>query len=116
MTEEHDFKAALESLARVEQSYKIMLNNLELCEPKNADGTKSIPPWLRDCRIDLNKFETIRKALTQSVEEVDIEEFKEKITPVICGCECPCCELEKGAFDLIDHIATNYPNGVRIKK
>lgn len=56
-------KEALEALDRLAQSYKILLTNTELCEPKNMDGTKTFPPWLRDCRTDLEKIETIRRAL-----------------------------------------------------
>ena len=60
---------ALEALDRILMSYKLMLNNIELGTPKNEDGSKTLPPWLRDCRNDLKLSETIRTALEQSQQD-----------------------------------------------
>lgn len=52
------------------QSYKLLLNNMELGTPKNEDGSVTIPPWLRDCRTHLEKHEeATRQALSQPVQE-----------------------------------------------
>ena len=70
---------ALEALDRILMSYKLMLNNIELGTPKNEDGSKTLPPWLRDCRNDLKLSETIRKALTiPPAKKVDVEALIQK--------------------------------------
>ncbi|GEM_PF-5152022 len=70
---------ALEALDRILMSYKLMLNDIELGTPKNEDGSKTLPPWLRDCRNDLKLSETIRKALTiPPAKKVDVEALIQK--------------------------------------
>jgi len=71
---------ALEALDRILMSYKLMLNDIELGTPKNEDGSKTLPPWLRDCRNDLKLSETIRTALTNPpANTVDVEALKVKV-------------------------------------
>lgn len=57
------------ALDRMAQSYKLMLNNHEYGEPNNADGTKTFPPWLRDCRKDLDRLKTLQAYINQPIPE-----------------------------------------------
>tara|TARA_A200000113_G_scaffold196166_2_gene187060 strand:- start:613 stop:1068 length:456 start_codon:yes stop_codon:yes gene_type:complete len=70
---------AFEALDRILMSYKLMLNNIELGTPKNEDGSKTFPPWLRDCRNDLKLSETLHSALTNPpANTVDVEALKQE--------------------------------------
>jgi hypothetical protein len=54
----------IEAAKELITSYKLLLTNTELGEPKNADGSVTMPPWLRDCRKHLDHEKTIKAALS----------------------------------------------------